>query len=214
MHSSSPVLLSNTLPVSPYSVCLNRPSHSSLCYSGWTPAPSMTNWGKTTRITFRCTCRDFTSWTLRRWCTHQQEKGEMEDALTGFSSALNVFLEVRSVSCPAIQSSLLLFVFRSVRNVSGRCYQQLTSSCPTLTRLPWLFTSPWRQTLGLTLPLSRRMSHWRIVLIVEIWTLNQHELIDAVAGFPPAHTLAKVISCPEPDTSHLVIQLFNIWQHI
>lgn len=38
------------------------------CYSGWTPAPSMMNWGKTTLITFHCTCRGCISWTLKR-CT-------------------------------------------------------------------------------------------------------------------------------------------------
>lgn len=54
----------------------------------------------------------------------------------------------------------LPFVFRSVENVWGRWYQQLTSSSPTSTRQPWLFTLPWRQTLDLMLLLLRRMSHW------------------------------------------------------
>ena len=92
----------------------------------------------------------------------QEKRANGGNSFRSIDFTLNQMLE----SYNLCSQSFLLFVWRSVPNVSGRWRQLLTSSSPTLTRPPWLFTWPWRQTLGPMPPQSRRMSHWRILITV------------------------------------------------
>lgn len=83
------------------------------------------------------------------------------------SIRFSVFLHETIISPSHSQLSFVLFTCRSVWNVCQMSYQQLTSSSRTSTRQLWLSTSPWRQTHGLTLHLSRGISYWRIALLLK-----------------------------------------------